>query len=49
MPLVKKLKENAAFARFADIIRPFFVLLVLLLSVSFMVKGAYNPFIYFNF
>lgn len=49
VPLVKKLKENAAFAKFADIVRPFFVLLVLLLSVSFMVKGAYNPFIYFNF
>ena len=49
VPLVNRLKKNKAFAAAADVIRPFFVLLVLLLSVSFMVKGAYNPFIYFNF
>jgi alginate O-acetyltransferase complex protein AlgI len=49
VPLVNRLKKNKAFAAAADVIRPFFVLLILLLSISFMVKGAYNPFIYFNF
>ena len=49
VPLVEKLKKNSAVAAAAEILRPFFVMLILLLSVSFMVKGAYNPFIYFNF
>lgn len=35
--------------RAAYVLRPFFLLAVLLVSVSFIIKGSYNPFIYFNF
>ncbi len=49
VPLIRTLKKNALISRVFDILRPLFVAAVLFLSISFMVKGAYNPFIYFNF
>ena len=49
IPLIRTIGKNKTMARLFNGIRPLFVITVLLLSVSFMVKGAYNPFIYFNF
>ena len=49
VPLIRTIGKNKTMARLFNGIRPLFVITVLLLSVSFMVKGAYNPFIYFNF
>jgi len=49
VPLITCLRRNEKVAAAFDGLRPLFALAVLLLSISFMVKGAYNPFIYFNF
>lgn len=49
IPIAKKLGEQPKLEKFFEIGRPIFVLIVLLLSISFIVKGSYNPFIYFNF
>lgn len=49
MPIAKKLGENETAQKVMNIFRPLFIIAVLLLSVSFIIKGSYNPFIYFNF
>lgn len=49
IPIIKTLNQKPKFSRVFTAIRPFFVLLVLLLCIAYMVKGSYNPFIYFNF
>ena len=49
IPIAKTLSTKPGLQKFFDIGRPIFVLIVLLLSISFIVKGSYNPFIYFNF
>lgn len=49
VPLMETLEKNDICKKCMRMIRPIFVLLVLLISISFMIKGAYSPFIYFNF
>lgn len=49
MPLAKSISERRELQKVFEIGRPIFVFVVLLLSISFIVKGSYNPFIYFNF
>ena len=49
LPVIKSMKKLNAVRTIFDLARPFIVASILLFSVSFMVKGAYNPFIYFNF
>ncbi len=46
IPIIKTLNQKPKFSRVFTAIRPFFVLL---LCIAYMVKGSYNPFIYFNF
>jgi len=49
LPLAKKLKSLLPKHIILDIIYVFGLLALFLVSVSFIVKGSYNPFIYFNF
>lgn len=51
IPWIKeKLSSAGAAARtICDVLSFIAILLLFLISVSFMVKGSYNPFIYFNF
>ena len=49
VPLLKYFTEKLIPEKAADAIRPFAIAVILLVSVSFIVKGSYNPFIYFNF
>lgn len=49
VPLAKSLSARKEYKKVIELGRPVFVLVVLLLSISFIVKGSYNPFIYFNF
>ena len=44
-PLFKRIAEKKAFA----LLSPILYLLLFVLSVSYLIKGGYNPFIYFNF
>ena len=49
VPLLKYFTEKLIPEKAADAIRPFAIAVILLVSVSFIVKGSYNPFIYINF
>lgn len=49
IPIVKKMSQHRSMQKFFEIGRPVFVLIILVLSISFIIKGSYNPFIYFNF
>ena len=48
-PLIKRVSDKLMPERLSAAARPLIVLIILLISVSFIVKGSYNPFIYFNF
>lgn len=48
VPLIRTVSGRLP-EKMRDLIRPFAVLVILAASVSFIVKGSYNPFIYFNF
>lgn len=47
-PLIKAVSEKMP-EKLRCTVRPAVILVILLTSVSFIVKGSYNPFIYFNF
>jgi len=47
--LSKKLSASKGTAAFSDAVSALLLILVFIVAVSFMIKGAYNPFIYFNF
>lgn len=49
LPLPALIKRNPAAEKMIDAVRPIFLIIVFLVSVSFIVKGSHNPFIYFNF
>ena len=48
VPLIKGISARLP-EKVVEVIRPVAVLVILAVSVSFIVKGSYNPFIYFNF
>ena len=48
IPLIKTVSAKIS-VKAVEALRPAIVLIILLISVSFIVKGTYNPFIYFNF
>jgi alginate O-acetyltransferase complex protein AlgI len=41
--------NKSRFYRIMEIMYPFSIMILLIISVSYIIKGAYNPFIYFNF
>jgi len=53
MPLAKKVNElcrkNTALATVQSVVYPFVIFALFLASSAYIVKGSYNPFIYFNF
>lgn len=53
MPVAKNantfIANKVKFYRFFEIIYPFSIMLLFLISLSYIIKGTYNPFIYFNF
>jgi alginate O-acetyltransferase complex protein AlgI len=50
-PLLSYLKKHVHYYEqsISYILTPMFYILLLLVSITYIVKGAYNPFIYFNF
>ena len=49
-PIVANLKERMKrHVEMENIVYPVFAVIVFVVSISFIVKGSYNPFIYFNF
>lgn len=49
MPVGTWLAQKTKGLRWAKVLYPVGICLILLISISYMVKNAYNPFIYFNF
>lgn len=48
-PIIKRLNEKYLSNKIGEITVSIISLLILLLSIIYIVKGTYNPFIYFNF
>ncbi|ABX43784.1 MBOAT family O-acyltransferase [Lachnoclostridium phytofermentans] len=50
-PLLTSLKKRINYYELtiSNVLTPVFYILLLLVSITYIVKGAYNPFIYFNF
>ena len=48
-PIARVLKTKFGNTKVIKVLEPIAVLLLFIVSISFVVKGAYNPFIYFNF
>ena len=53
MPVVKRvnyfISENEKFSNIFNILYPIWILTLLVICISYLVVGSYNPFIYFNF
>ncbi|MGL4735842.1 MAG: hypothetical protein ACRCW2_00170, partial [Cellulosilyticaceae bacterium] len=49
MPLAKKINFSALKPKWHDLLYITTFIILLIVCMSYMVKGAYNPFIYFNF
>ena len=52
VPTAKWLRRRVEGSRFAPVLNALYVLglmAVFVIAVAFLVKGTYNPFIYFNF
>ncbi|AWB45607.1 membrane-bound O-acyltransferase family protein [Paenibacillus sp. CAA11] len=52
-PIAKKINkftvEGARFSRVFELVYPLGMIMIFLVCVAYLVKGTYNPFIYFNF
>ena len=49
LPIAPHLREKCKQNIIANIIYPVLLICIFILSVSYIIKGSYNPFIYFNF
>lgn len=49
IPIVKYIPEKIKDSKIANVIYPVVLMIFFILAISFIVKGSYNPFIYFNF
>lgn len=53
MPIARKVNKSivdkAAFYKYLEYVYPFAIMGLFLVCISYLVKGTYNPFIYFNF
>ena len=48
-PILKNIASSQKIHRFINILEPLFLLLILLLSTSYIIDGSFNPFLYFRF
>ncbi len=49
MPIMKKVSEIKNMKKLINIIEPIFLLILFLVSTSYIVDGSFNPFLYFRF
>lgn len=49
LPIVKTASSKLGSSKAAPYARALWICMILIISISYMIKGAYNPFIYFNF
>ena len=49
LPLYKKLSEKFSSNKIYSVLQTAFICVMFIVSLSYMVKGSFNPFIYFNF
>lgn len=47
--IAKKLSENEKTAKLVQILKPVFIMSVLVVSTAYIVDGSFNPFLYFRF
>ena len=48
-PFMANICKKEKFKRFVNLIEPVYLLLVLILSTSYIIDGSFNPFLYFRF
>ena len=48
-PIIKKITETKNIRKLINIIEPIFLLILFLVSTSYIVDGSFNPFLYFRF
>ena len=48
-PLMKNIFSKEKLTKFVNIVEPVFLIFILLLSISYIVDGSFNPFLYFRF
>ncbi len=48
-PIMKKIAESKKIHKLINVLEPIFLILILLISTSYIVDGSFNPFLYFRF
>ena len=48
-PLMKNLFSKDRLKKFVSVVEPVFLILILILSTSYIIDGSFNPFLYFRF
>ena len=48
-PIMRNIFSKEKLRKFVNIIEPIFLIIVLILSTSYIVDGSFNPFLYFRF
>ena len=48
-PILKNIVNSQKIHRFVNVLEPLFLLFILLLSISYIIDGSFNPFLYFRF
>ena len=48
-PIMKKIFENKKMEKLTNILEPVFLLVILVISTSYIIDGSFNPFLYFRF
>lgn len=48
-PMMKKIISKEKFTKVVNLVEPIFLVIILVLSTSYIVDGSFNPFLYFRF
>ena len=48
-PIMKNIFSSKKIEKLSNILEPVFLLVVLILSTSYIINGSFNPFLYFRF
>jgi len=48
-PIMKKIIRKEKFTKVVNLVEPIFLVIILVLSTSYIVDGSFNPFLYFRF
>lgn len=48
-PIMKKIISKEKFTKIVNLLEPVFLVIILVLSTSYIVDGSFNPFLYFRF